>query len=99
MRVFLRFMKYYDMEKYFDDIIYIDGHHVKKPNSEMFEYLVNKYNIDVKETLSIGDRDLDLVPSTKLGIDTCLFRPYSDKLTYKPKYIIQDMKELYNIIK
>ncbi len=83
---------------FFDDIIvYTDGFK-RKPSSEMFEHLIQKHNLNVVEVLSIGDRNIDLIASTKVGIGTCLYRPYSGKFDYEPKYIIKDMKELYDII-
>ncbi len=42
----------------------------RKPDSLMFEKAIAKYNIDVKLSWMVGDKDRDLIPAKKLGIKT-----------------------------
>ena len=94
----MKFLDKDDMSNYFEDIIIPNMGFKHKPDTEMFEYLINKYNMGKDEVLSIGDRNIDLVAASKIGIDTCLYKPYSEKLDYKPRYIINSMDELYGVI-
>ncbi|HCC06659.1 MAG TPA: hypothetical protein DEP72_00640 [Clostridiales bacterium] len=96
-RSILRLLENHEILQYFDDIIYAEEFK-KKPSEEMFVYIIEKHNMNKEEVLSIGDRNLDFVPSTKVGIDTCLYKPFSEKLDCSPRYVIDSMKELYDII-
>ncbi len=43
---------------------------LRKPNLNMYRYLINKLNIDPRETIFIDDREKNLPPAQKLGITT-----------------------------
>ncbi|HAN09906.1 MAG TPA: hypothetical protein DCP90_04750 [Clostridiales bacterium] len=92
------FLNRYDLLKYFEEITFVNPTMKVKPSTDMFIYTMNKYNINKEETLSIGDTNLDLIASTKMGIDFCMYKPFSEKLDYLPKYVIDSMEELYEII-
>ncbi|WP_110114781.1 HAD-IA family hydrolase [Bacillus sp. CGMCC 1.16541] len=66
----LDILEYYGMHHYFKEIITKDDGYKRKPDRGAYEYLHNKYNID----LVIGDRELDLKPARELGIKTCAFQ-------------------------
>jgi len=93
-----RFLDKHNMTNLFETVIIPNMGFKRKPNTEMFEHLIKKYNMSKDEVLSIGDRNIDLVPASKIGIDTCLYKPYSEKLDYRPRYIINSMDELYGVI-
>ncbi|MBO9700518.1 MAG: HAD family hydrolase [Sporocytophaga sp.] len=44
----------------------------RKPDSLMFEKAIAKFDIDIKSSWMIGDKNRDLVPAKKLGIKTVL---------------------------
>ncbi|GGA74384.1 HAD-IA family hydrolase [Ornithinibacillus halotolerans] len=65
-----KILRYYGWEKYFSEIVAGDDGFPRKPNKESYEYLHEKYNID----LVIGDRELDIIPAKELNIKSCLFQ-------------------------
>ena len=44
----------------------------RKPDSLMFERAISKFNIDPKKSYMIGDKERDLIPAKKLGIETVI---------------------------
>ncbi|MEA1974994.1 MAG: HAD-IA family hydrolase, partial [Bacillota bacterium] len=67
------YLKFYNLEKYFDDIVTIEDADYRKPNIDMFKKLISRNNINIKETLSVGDRILDMIPSKEMKLMTCYF--------------------------
>lgn len=57
----------------FDDIIFSCDVHMMKPNSKIFKYAIQRFNINPKESLFIDDTLSNLVPFDKLGGHTYLF--------------------------
>lgn len=64
------FLRHYGWEKYFAEIVTLENGFPRKPAVDSYHYLHTKYSID----LAIGDRELDLIPANKLGIQTCMFQ-------------------------
>lgn len=60
---------------YFDDCIFSFAVKMEKPNNDIFEYVLNKFNIDPKDALFIDDRMENINTAASLGIDTFLFDP------------------------
>lgn len=59
------------LDKYFDDILYSSQSKVCKPNKIFYNELINKYNLNLQETIMIGnDYFCDIEPAFDLGIDT-----------------------------
>ncbi|WP_176397824.1 HAD hydrolase-like protein [Bacillus cereus] len=64
-------LAHWNMSHLFSEVLCLeDDDFPRKPESDSYEYLHKKYNID----LVIGDRSLDLKPARKLGIPTCSFQ-------------------------
>jgi len=64
-------LKYWKLDRYFEEILCLeDDDFPRKPEVASYEYLHNKYHID----LVVGDRELDFIPARKLGIPTCAFQ-------------------------
>ena len=76
-----------ELRKYnaqFDDIFYCPHHpeavieeyridcDCRKPRTGMFERAIEKYNIDIRNSYAIGDRERDLIPAEQLGVN-CIF--------------------------
>lgn len=63
-------------DSHIDDFYYAPWHPVvsesltRKPGSLMFEKAIAKYDIDPAVSWMIGDKDRDLVPAKKLGMQT-----------------------------
>ena len=53
-----------------DDVIISADIHKTKPNSDFYEYILNKYNIKSNELLFLDDRIDNINAASKLGINT-----------------------------
>jgi phosphoglycolate phosphatase-like HAD superfamily hydrolase len=70
-----RLLKVYDMGTYFDDLITTEGGYPLKPDPAMFEEVIRRCDLKLRETLAVGDRDLDIQSGYAAGVHTCLFGP------------------------
>ena len=93
-------LKKLDMDKYFDFIMFYgkDNVFVRKPESGMFDYVIEKFNLNIKETLSIGDRTIDYIASKKNNLQVCLFNAIYDKENVHPEFDIKSLIDIKNII-
>lgn len=93
-------LKKLDMDKYFDFIMFYgkDNVFVRKPESGMFDYVIEKFNLNIKETLSIGDRTIDYIASKKNNLPVCLFNAIYDKENVHPEFDIKSLSDIKNII-
>jgi D-glycero-D-manno-heptose 1,7-bisphosphate phosphatase len=70
-----------DFETKIDDFYYCPHHDsitkclCRKPNSLLFEKAIAVYDIDVKNSVMIGDNPRDIIPAEKLGIKGILVNP------------------------
>lgn len=61
-----------DIEQYFDGILISSDYGIKKPDSRFFEILLEKYRLDPKECIMVGnDQKTDIAGAAGAGIDTC----------------------------
>lgn len=67
-----------------------------KPHSLMFEKAIAKFDIDVKQSWMIGDKERDLIPATKLGVKTVLIT--EEKTTLKANLIVSSLLEFAEIL-
>ena len=85
----------------FDIVITFDDTKSKKPSLKPFLYALKKLKLKSVECLMIGDSlKRDITPAKKLGFKT-VFAKYGDdkeKVKIKPDYVINDIKELLNIV-
>jgi putative hydrolase of the HAD superfamily len=59
------------IEHYFDGILFSSDFKICKPNKEFFKGLINKYSLDINDTIMIGnDYFCDILPANELNIDT-----------------------------
>lgn len=63
-------LTHYQWGHYFKEIVTIDNGFPRKPHPASYEYLHQKYDLD----LIIGDRELDILAGKNLNIKTCLFQ-------------------------
>ena len=91
-----------NLDKYFDGIVLSSAIKYKKPNSMIFDYLFNKYNLSKQESIMIGnDKTCDIKASYDFGIDSLYIysniSPINDKkIKSYAKYNI-DVNEYYKI--
>lgn len=88
----LRILKYYGWGHYFSEIIGWEDGFPKKPNPESYVHMQKKYAIN----FVVGDRELDIIPATKLGITTCSFQ---NEAIPDADYYIDSYHQLFHILK
>lgn len=59
----------------FDDIVFSSEVHMMKPNLEIYEYALNRFNARPEECLFVDDRLVNLEPFKKLGGNIYEFNP------------------------
>lgn len=57
----------------FEDMAFSCDIHKLKPNNDIYEFVLSKWNIDPKQSLFIDDHESNLLPFAKLGGHTFLF--------------------------
>jgi phosphoglycolate phosphatase-like HAD superfamily hydrolase len=74
----------------------------RKPDPESFLKALKDYNLDIKQTISAGDKDIDIVASNSAGIPSIACTWASPNvnalLGSNPKFIANNVSELFNII-
>ena len=97
-------MNYLDITKYFDDILISSDYGTKKPDIRFFEQLIEKYHLDVKKTLMIGnDVRCDINGAKEAGLDTFYIHsnisPKDDQKPDSTYYLpAMDMKKVKELI-
>lgn len=85
-------MKSLGIEKYFDDIFISSDNFVCKPDKKFYMNLVKAHNLDVKESIMIGNDSIsDIKGAKECGIDTLYI-----KSNLSPE-VDEDIKPLYEI--
>jgi len=92
------FLTYYNILNYFTDIIVTDSLSLRKPKNIQFKKLLSQNKINIKKTLSIGDRALDLIPSKSVGLTTCFFNNNNKFLSIDADYTIYNYGELLKLL-
>jgi phosphoglycolate phosphatase-like HAD superfamily hydrolase len=87
-----RLLKVYEMETYFADLMTTEGGYPLKPNPAMFEEVIRRCALKLRETLAVGDRDLDIQSGYAAGVHTCLFGSTTTEV--EPDLRITSYKEL-----
>ena len=64
-------MKLLGIEKYFDDIFFSADYKVCKPDMKFYNTLITKHNLDVKNSIMIGNDSIcDIEGASKVGLDS-----------------------------
>lgn len=98
-----RKMKQMGLEEYINKAFISQEIGYAKPSKEYFLYVFSKIEkIDLSKTLLVGDRlSSDIIGGNAVGIDTCWYnkthKPSQQEII--PTYEIEDLEELFNIIK
>lgn len=89
----LALLNYYEMENLFTEIICGDNGFPHKPDPAMFLYLMKQHQLSKDETITIGDRALDIAAGRSAGIQTVLFIALDDT-KLKADRLITDFHDL-----
>ncbi len=84
------YLKFHKLLDYFTDIITIEEANQRKPDTDLFDQLINRNQINPDQSLSIGDRILDMLPSKDLDLKTCLYNPKGFNHTIEVDYEIKN---------
>lgn len=87
------------IRKYFIEIVDSTKGFKRKPSGEGITYLVNKYNLDPKETYYVGDRELDILAAIDAGVCSIFFNSSGINCQSTPTYSIDKFIELKNLLK
>ena len=86
-----------------DELVYCPSHPIygekrecacRKPNNGMLRYLIKKWNIDLENSLMVGDKDTDVDAGKSLGIQSFKWNPenihdrHISDLILKPKSFV-----------
>lgn len=84
----LSFKKIAKIDKYFDGEVYSYEVDAKKPNSKIYEFLLNKYEINPKQTIYIDDGKLNVETAKNLGFKAFVFKSAEETIP-KIKSVLQ----------
>lgn len=88
------YLEMFDIKKYFKDFII----KANKPDPTCLNEMIKKYNLDKKECLVVGDRDLDMHGAYNASID-CLLYDVDNRVEKKyATYVINHINQIYNYI-
>ena len=86
---------------YFDDIFSIESVGIYKPAASVYEIPIKKYNCKPENICFMSSNTWDVSGGGVFGYKAVWVNRFDkifDKLSYKPKYIINNLKELLKII-
>lgn len=90
-------LKAHHMDGLFAGAVTRDDGFARKPDPAAFAAAVARYELDPAETITVGDRDIDIQAGRELGIFTCLFGAPANGL--RPNLIIQDYAQLEEFLR
>jgi len=89
------------IQNYFDDLLSIESVGVYKPDSRVYELPIKKYSCKPENICFMSSNTWDVSGGGVFGYNTVWvnrFNKVFDRLSYEPKFIINNLKELNNII-
>ncbi|MGX9807707.1 HAD-IA family hydrolase [Exiguobacterium acetylicum] len=74
----------HQLTHHFQDILTVEQGFARKPDPEAVQYLIEQHQLQLSETIMIGDRELDVLAGHHAGIATCLIsdQPSETVATY-----------------
>ena len=90
-----------NIQNYFDDILSIESVGIYKPDSRVYEMPIKKYECKPENICFMSSNTWDVSGGGVFGYNTVWvnrFNKIFDKLSYKPQFVINNLKELLKII-
>ena len=90
-----------NLDNVFDDIFSIEEVGIYKPDSKVYDLPIKKYQIQKKEVAFLSANTWDISGGGVFGYNAVWINRFNkvfDKLSYKPQFVINDLKELLKII-
>ena len=88
------------LDDYFDDIFSIEEVKIYKPNKKVYDLPCKKYNLSSKEITFLSANTWDVSGGGNYGYNAIWVNRSNnvfDKLDYKPKYEVKNLRELLNL--
>ena len=90
----MKLLYHHDMASLFSEIITKESGYRRKPDPEAFVAAIASHRLIAEETLSIGDRDLDILAAKSAGTRTCFFSQNGFSPSIPVDLIIHGLEEL-----
>ncbi len=90
----MKLLYHHDMASLFSEIITKESGYRRKPDPEAFVAAIASHRLIAEETLSIGDRDLDILAARAAGTRTCFFSQNGFSPSIPVDLIIHGLEEL-----
>jgi phosphoglycolate phosphatase-like HAD superfamily hydrolase len=90
----VKILQYYGMTSFFTEVITKENGFKRKPDPEAINYLIQKYQINMRSALIVGDRDYEILSGRAAGIMTCLFNTNDVSTTEAPDFYLNSLSDL-----
>ncbi len=90
-------LEIHGLRAYFTEVVSCERRFPRKPNPAACLYLVEKYGLDKRETLAVGDRDVDVEAARNAGVRTAYVGPQPHAI--KAEIEVSDMSALLKFIR
>ncbi len=90
-----------NIKNYFDDIMSVETVAIYKPDSKVYEMPIKKYNCKPENICFMSSNTWDVAGGGGFGYNAIWINRFNkvfDKLSYKPQFVISNLKELLKII-
>jgi len=90
-----------NIQNYFDDIMSIESVGIYKPDSKVYEMAIKKYDCEPENICFMSSNTWDVSGGGVFGYNAVWvnrFNKVFDKLGYKPQFVINNLKELLEIV-
>ena len=90
-----------DIQRYFDNIISIEDVKIYKPDPKVYEMPIKKYNCKPENICFLSSNTWDISGGGVFGYNAVWVNRYNkifDKLGYNPRYIINNLKQLLELV-
>lgn len=84
------------IEHYFKEVISVADGFKRKPDPDMLNYLINKYDLQKEDLWVIGDRKIDIDFGNSVGANTILLN--SESVDFDVDHQVSDLLEIEKII-
>jgi len=92
----LELLTAHQMTEYFAGWLTHQDGYPRKPDPAAFEAALQRYDLKREETMTVGDRAIDILAGQAAGLFSCLFGPEADGVA--PDLTVGSFDELYQFI-
>ncbi|WP_334328635.1 HAD-IA family hydrolase [Companilactobacillus sp. HBUAS59699] len=81
---------------YFKEMVSAEDGHIRKPDSEMLDYLIEKYSLDPRDIWVVGDRKIDIDFGKAANAKTVLLS--DQKIDFDVDHQIKNLQEIDQVL-